>query len=102
MHGVATAEEEMVSIPEAVLTFYDFFVIEDCQERKTYLVANGATGNPEERIREAEYQLTELGYGEEKNDQKDKKRTKGEEISAKKSVFTLILKRKSISRLSMI
>ncbi len=77
MQGVATAEEEMVSIPEAVLTFYDFFVIEDCQERKTYLVANGATGNPEERIREAEYQLTELGYGEEKNDQKDKKRTKG-------------------------
>ena len=39
--GVPSGEKDLVTIPEAVLTFYDCFVVEDCQEKRTYLVSNG-------------------------------------------------------------
>ena len=40
---VDSAKENLVSIPDAVLVFYDFFIIEDRQEQRTYLIANGNT-----------------------------------------------------------
>ena len=39
--GVPSGEKELVTVPEAVLTFYDCFIVEDCQEKRTYLVSNG-------------------------------------------------------------
>ena len=56
---VASEEKDIVSIPDAVLVFYDLYIIEDCREKKTYLVANGITGPAEEMIRETEKKLTE-------------------------------------------
>ena len=41
---VDSAKEDLVSIPDAVLVFYDFYIIEDRQEQRTYLIANGITG----------------------------------------------------------
>lgn len=32
--GVPSGEKDLVTVPEAVLTFYDCFIIEDCQEKK--------------------------------------------------------------------
>ena len=40
---VNSAKENLVSIPDAVLVFYDFYIIEDRQEQRTYLIANGIT-----------------------------------------------------------
>ena len=48
--GVPSGEKDLVTIPEAVLTFYDCFVVEDCQEKRTYLVANGISGDAAAQI----------------------------------------------------
>ena len=56
---VTSSEKDMVSIPDAVLIFYDVFVIEDCQEKKTYLVANGITEDAEELIKKTEQKIRE-------------------------------------------
>ena len=32
--GVASGEKDIVSIPDAVLIFYDVYIIEDCQRKK--------------------------------------------------------------------
>ena len=48
--GVPSGEKDLVTIPEAVLTFYDCFVVEDCQEKRTYLVSNGISGNAAAQI----------------------------------------------------
>ena len=57
--GIPTGEEDIVSIPEAVLTFYDCFIVEDCREKRTYLVANGITGDAEIQIRIMEKAILE-------------------------------------------
>lgn len=48
--GVPSGEKDLVTIPEAVLTFYDCFVVEDYQEKRTYLVANGISGDAAAQI----------------------------------------------------
>ena len=73
--GVPTGEKDLVTIPEAVLTFYDCFIVEDCQEKRTYLVANGITGDALAQIQameEAIRKFTESG------------KQKGPEIGEKK------------------
>ena len=40
---VDSVKEDLVSIPDAVLVFYDFYIIEDRHEQRTYLIANGIT-----------------------------------------------------------
>lgn len=35
--GVPSGEKELVTVPEAVLTFYDCFIVEDCQEKELIL-----------------------------------------------------------------
>ena len=35
--GVPSGEKDLVTVPEAVLTFYDCFIIEDCQEKEPIL-----------------------------------------------------------------
>lgn len=57
--GVPTGEKDLVTIPEAVLTFYDCFIVEDCREKRTYLVSNGITGNAPELIRSIEKEIQE-------------------------------------------
>ena len=51
---VVSNEADIVKIPEAVLTFYDFFIIEDCHKKEVYLVSNGITENADQMISEAE------------------------------------------------
>jgi para-aminobenzoate synthetase component 1 len=38
---IPSHKENLVTIPDAVLVFYDMYIIEDCHEKKTFLVANG-------------------------------------------------------------
>ena len=56
---VTSSEKDIVSIPDDVLVFYDLFVIEDCQEKKTYLVANGITEDAGELIKKTEQKIKE-------------------------------------------
>ena len=57
---VPSGEEELVKIPEAVWTFYDCFIIEDRNEKKTYLVANGITNDAWKQICEMEESILKL------------------------------------------
>ena len=54
---VDSAKENLVSIPDAVLVFYDFFIIEDRQEQRTYLIANGITGEAAKLMDEMETRI---------------------------------------------
>ena len=51
---VSSAKEDLVSIPDAVLVFYDLYIIEDRHESRTYLVANGATEDAEQLLESME------------------------------------------------
>ena len=52
--GIVSGEEEIVHIPEAAVTFYDFFIIEDCHKKETWMIADGITGDAEQMLDEAE------------------------------------------------
>ena len=54
---VDSAKEDLVSIPDAVLVFYDFYIIEDRQEQRTYLIANGITGEAAKLMDEMETRI---------------------------------------------
>lgn len=56
---VPSCKENLVSIPDAMLIFYDFYVIEDRHEKKTYLVANGITEDAEKLLSCVETQISE-------------------------------------------
>ena len=62
---VPSGEEKLVKIPEAVWTFYDCFIIEDRNEKKTYLVANGITNDAWKQICEMEESILKLGENSE-------------------------------------
>ena len=57
LQGVPSGEKDLVKIPDAVLTFYDVYLIEDCHKKETYLVANGITEDASERICEMEQKI---------------------------------------------
>ena len=57
LQGVPSGEKDLVKIPDAVLTFYDVYLIEDCHKKETYLVVNGITEEASERIREMEQKI---------------------------------------------
>lgn len=57
LQGVPSGEKDLVKIPDAMLIFYDVYLIEDCHKKETYLVANGITGNASERICEMEQKI---------------------------------------------
>ncbi len=54
---VDSAKEDLVSIPDAVLVFYDFYIIEDRQEQRTYLIANGITREAAKLLDEMESRI---------------------------------------------
>nr|WP_295287275.1 aminodeoxychorismate synthase component I [uncultured Blautia sp.] len=56
---VASCKENLVSIPDAMLIFYDFYVIEDRHEKKIYLVANGITEDAEKLLSCVERRISE-------------------------------------------
>ncbi len=58
--GVPSGEKDLVTFPEAVLTFYDCFIIEDCQEKRTYLVSNGISADAAAEIGAMEKVIREL------------------------------------------
>ena len=51
---VSSAKEDLASIPDAVLVFYDLYIIEDRHENRTYLVANGVTEDAEQLLESVE------------------------------------------------
>ena len=51
---VKTRHKNGVDMPDAVLVFYDVFLIEDTREKVLYTVANGETVKPEEALAEVE------------------------------------------------
>ena len=57
---IPSHKENLVTIPDAVLVFYDMYIIEDCHEKKTFLVANGVTEDAEKLIESVEKRLTEV------------------------------------------
>lgn len=57
--GIAAKDEKTVEIPDAVLIFYDILVIEKLQERKVWLIANGMTGDPEQKLDGLEEKLAQ-------------------------------------------
>ena len=54
---VASGEKDIVSIPDAVLIFYDLYIIEDCKEKRTFLIANGTETPAEELLQKIEEKL---------------------------------------------
>lgn len=56
---VPSNKEELVSIPDAVLVFYDFYMIEDRHENRTYVIANGITEDAEKQIKSVEKRIAE-------------------------------------------
>ena len=56
---VPSCKKNLVSIPDAMLIFYDFYVIEDRHEKKTYLVANGITEDAEKLLSCVERRISE-------------------------------------------
>ena len=54
---VDSVKEDLVSIPDAVLVFYDFYIIEDRQEQRTYLIANGITREAAKLLDEMESRI---------------------------------------------
>ena len=52
--GILSGEEEIVHIPDATVTFYDFFIIEDCHSKEIWLIADGITGDAAQMLEEAE------------------------------------------------
>lgn len=54
---VDSAKEDLVSIPDAVLVFYDFYIIEDRHEQRTYLIANGITKEAAKLLDEMETRI---------------------------------------------
>ena len=65
--GVPSNESDIVTIPEAVLTFYDCFIVEDCREKRTYLVSNGISGDAETEIQMMEKEILEASESGRKN-----------------------------------
>ena len=58
--GIVSGEEEIVHIPEAAVTFYDFFIIEDCQKKEIWLIADGITGDAAQMLEEAEHRCKKI------------------------------------------
>lgn len=58
--GIVSGKEEIVHIPEAAVTFYDFFIIEDCQEKEIWLIADGITGDAAQMLEEAEQRCKKI------------------------------------------
>lgn len=57
---VSSHKDDLVSIPDAVLVFYDFYIIEDRHENTIWLVANGITEKAESLIESVEQRLMKL------------------------------------------
>lgn len=58
--GVASAENDPCPIPEAVLTFYDLLIVEDCHEKEIYLSACGMTEDAQKLLARTEREILEL------------------------------------------
>ena len=56
---IASRHEKKLHIPEALLVFYDFLIIDDKKERALYITARGETENPKEGIRRLEKEIRE-------------------------------------------
>lgn len=56
---IASRHEKKLHIPEALLVFYDFLIIDDKKEKALYITARGETENPKEGIRRLEKEIRE-------------------------------------------
>ena len=51
---IASANQDIVAVPDAVVIFYDSFIIEDCQKKEIHLVVNDMTESAENLLKETE------------------------------------------------
>lgn len=58
--GVASGHPKEVEMPDAVFCFYDNFIIEDHQEKRLYIVANGQTGEAGSLLEEVSADIRRL------------------------------------------
>lgn len=58
--GVESRHEKDVELPEAVLCFYDVFLVEDHRAHRLYLIANGKCRDSEDAVRELVGQIEKL------------------------------------------
>ena len=58
--GIVSGEEEIVHIPEAAVTFYDFFIIEDCLKKEIWLIADGIAGDAAQMLEAAEHRCKKI------------------------------------------
>ena len=65
MQGIPSSQPDLVKIPDAVLTFYDSFLIEDCHEKRLYMVANGITQPATDILQETEQLIEQARYKQE-------------------------------------
>ena len=56
---VPSVKADLVEIPDAMLVFYDLYIIEDRHEKRTYLVANGMTEKAEKTLESVLQRITE-------------------------------------------
>lgn len=104
--GVPSGEKELVTVPEAVLTFYDCFIVEDCQEKRTYLVSNGISEDAAAEIGAMEKAIREFTEAGKRKDRKQEKKRNPETVWSRKiltvrnsgSRFIPILKKKNTNR----
>ena len=56
---VPSSKEDLVTIPDAVLTFYDLYIIEDRHENRTYMVTNGVTEDAQKLLEDVLRKIAE-------------------------------------------
>lgn len=84
--GVPSGEKDLVTVPEAVLTFYDCFIIEDCQEKRTYLVSNGISADAAAEIGAMEKAIREFTEaGKQEGSETGKKKESGNKMVTENS-----------------
>ena len=60
LQGVPSVRAAYAKIPDAVLTFYDVFLIDDAKKEKTFLIANGITQSADACLKNLCSLLTEV------------------------------------------
>lgn len=74
--GISSVHSDHMKIPDAVMIFYDIFVIEDRRKRCIWLIANGETGAAESVLGEIQKKLERLNTKQYTNVMEDRSRQK--------------------------
>lgn len=59
---ISSHKRDLTTIPDAMLSFFDLFIIEDCPKKEIYLIANGITTSAQELLNQAEKYIYGMAY----------------------------------------